>query len=102
MSSGPSRVALAAAVVTAALAVVAAAWVGGSAPVSARPPLAAALAVVPESATTVGFTHWEAALHGRSLAATRQRDLATRSVIMDLPSDITSPLGVTAKDLEWE
>lgn len=102
MSSAPSRVAPVIAAVIIAAAVALSALAGGAAPVGSRPSLAAALGVLPESTTVVGFTDWRAAQDGRSAVEAQQRDLLTRSVVGDFAPEILAPLGVTPRDLQWE
>lgn len=90
-----------------AVAVIAAAalgiFLGGSAPVGGRTPLATAVASVPADVTVLGFTDW-ASIHARySGFDTGERDLSTRSVLAegDL-GQIRSTLGWELSDLAWE
>lgn len=75
---------------------------GGSAPVTGRTPLSAAVATLPPSMVGVGFTDWNAALRGQSASDARRRDLLTRSVFRDLAESVRAPTGLQTQDIAWE
>jgi hypothetical protein len=64
--------------------------------------LSQALAAVPDSKTSVGFTNWDAALAGQRTGEAQRRDLLTRSVLRELSSDLGAPLGLRLADIAWE
>jgi len=97
-----SRIALAASVVIAAAAVAVGVSAGGSGPVHGRGPLAAAMSSLPQSTTVAGFTDWAYATQRGSLDTARERDLVTRSALIDEASGLASVLGVRLRDLRWE
>ncbi len=89
------------------IAVVAAAtlgyFLGGSAPVGGRTPLAAAVASVPADVTVLGFTDWGPILDRYTVDEALDRDLSTRSALVDADLDqIRSVLGWRLQDLAWE
>src|SRR5689334_21343985 len=82
---GGARLALAGVVVAAAA--VAGVAAGGSGPVHGRGPLAGAVSVLPASTVNANFTYWEPILRSHTVAEARERDLVTRSVIIDSSGD---------------
>lgn len=97
-----SRIALAVAVVVAAAAVALGISVGGSGPAHGRGPLAAAMSSLPQSTTVSGFTDWAYITRHGSLDTARERDLVTRSALIDVVPGLASALGVRLRDLKWE
>lgn len=97
-----SRIALAASVVVAAAAVGVGLSAGGSGPVHGRGPLAAAMSSLPQSTTVAGFTDWAYVRQRGSLDTARERDLVTRSALIDVVPGLASALGVRLRDLQWE
>jgi hypothetical protein len=97
-----TRIALAASVVAAAAAVAAGFSVGGSGPAHGRGSLAAAMSSLPQSTTVAGFTDWAYVTRRGSLDTARERDLVTRSALIDEASGLSSALGVRLGDLRWE
>ena len=97
-----SRVALAASVVVAAAAIGVGISVGGSGPAHGRGPLAAAMSSLPQSTAVAGFTDWGYITQHRSLNVARERDLITRSALIDVAPGLAAVLGVRLGDLRWE
>ena len=97
-----TRIALAASVVVATAAVAVAVRSGGSGPVHGRGSLAAAMSSLPQSTTVAGFTDWAHVSKYRSLDVARERDLVTRSALIDVAPGLASALGVRLRDLQWE
>ena len=75
---------------------------GGAAPVGSRGPLAGALGVMPAKVGSVAFTDWRRALHGQTATEAGRRDLMTRSVFWSMAPALHRPLGLSARDVEWE
>jgi hypothetical protein len=96
------RTALAASVVVASAAVAVGISVGGSAPAHGRGPLAAAMSSLPQSTTVAGFTDWSYVTRTGSLNTARERDLVTRSALIDVAPGLASALGLRLRDLRWE
>lgn len=97
-----TRIAVAAAVVASA-AVAVGVSAGGSAPAHGRGPLAAAMSSLPQSTTVAGFTDWAyVAQRNGSLYDAAERDLVTRSALIDVAPGLASALGVRLRDLRWE
>lgn len=97
-----SRIALAASVVVAGAALTVGIVVGGSGPAHGRGPLAAAMSSLPESTVVAGFTDWSYVAEHRSLNDARERDLVTRSALIDVAPGMAAVLGVRLRDLQWE
>jgi len=97
-----TRVALAASLVIGVAAVVVGISVGGSGPSHGRGPLAAAMSSMPQSTTVAGFTDWSYVARRGSLDTARERDLVTRSVLIDVAPGLASAIGVRLRDLRWE
>ncbi|HKY58561.1 MAG TPA: hypothetical protein VJL80_11010 [Aeromicrobium sp.] len=97
-----TRSALVASVVVAAAAVGVGVSVGGSAPAHGRGPLAAAMSSLPQSTTVAGFTDWSYVTQHRSLDMARERDLVTRSALIDVAPGLAAVLGVRLRDVRWE
>jgi hypothetical protein len=102
MFGAGSRMALAASVVAVAAALDAGVGLGGSGPVHGRGPLAAAVSTLPRSTTVVSFTDWQHISDRYDAREAMQRDLATRSVIIDDPAGLRRWLGVRLSDVSWE
>jgi hypothetical protein len=98
---GP-RMALAASVVVTAAALGVGVAAGGSAPAEGRGPLAAAVASLPRSTTVASFTDWERVIDHYDLREAMERDLVTRSVIIDDHAGLDRWLGVDVPDVAWE
>jgi hypothetical protein len=96
------RTALAASVVVAAAAIAVGISVGRSGPAHGRGPLAAAMSSLPQSTTVAGFTDWSYVARRGSLNAARERDLVTRSALIDVAPGLASALGLRLRDLQWE
>lgn len=78
-------------------------FLGGSAPVGGRSPLATAVASVPPNVSVLGFTDWGAILDRYSVDEALDRDLSTRSALASSDLDeIRSVLGWRLQDLAWE
>jgi hypothetical protein len=99
---GGIRIAVAASVVAAAAAVAIGFSGGASGPAYGRGPLAGAMSSLPESTTVAGFTDWAHVRRLGSLSAARERDLVTRSALIDVAPDLESTLGLGLRDLRWE
>lgn len=97
-----TRIALAASVVVVAAAVAVGISAGGSGPAHGRGPLAAAMSSMPQSTTVAGFTDWSYVTRHGSLDTARERDLVTRSVLIDVAPGLASATGVRLRDLQWE
>jgi len=97
-----TRIALAASVVVAAVAVAVGVSVGGSGPAHGRGPLAAALSTLPASTTVAGFTDWTYVTERGSLNVAQERDLVTRSALIDVAPGLARVLGLRLRDLRWE
>src|SRR5690349_1494461 len=97
-----SRIALAASVIVAAGALAVGISVGGSGPAHGRGPLAASMSSLPQSTVVAGFTNWAYVTQRGSSETVRQRDLVTRSVLVDVAPGLASTLGVRLQDLQWE
>jgi hypothetical protein len=97
-----SRIALAASIVAAGAALAVGFSVGGSGPAHGRGPLAAAMSSLPESTVVAGFTDWSYVTEHRPLNMARQRDLVTRSALIDVAPGMATVLGVRLRDLQWE
>ena len=97
-----ARTGLAASVVVAAASLVLGVLAGGSGPALGRGPLAAAMSSLPESSTVAGFTDWSYVTQHRSLSDARERDLVTRSALIDDAPGLATALGVRLRDLQWE
>ncbi len=97
-----SRRALAVAAVVAAGAVGVGVSLGASGPAHGRGPLAAAVSSLPASTTVAGFTDWDHVSQVGSLTTARERDLVTRSALVDIAPGMTDVLGVRLRDLDWE
>lgn len=97
-----TRMGLAAAAVVVAGAVAVGVAVGGSGSAHGRGPLAAAMSSLPASTTIAGFTDWAYVAQHHSLNAARERDLVTRSALVDEAPGLTKALGVRLRDLQWE
>jgi hypothetical protein len=102
MSGVRSRTAVAASVVVIGVAVVLGFVAGASAPASGRGPLAAAVATLPSSTTVAGFTDWQHIVDHYGLDAAMDRDLVTRSVLVDDYEGLSKTLGVRLGDVSWE
>lgn len=96
------RIALLASVVVVAAAVGAGISAGGSGRAHGRGSLAAAMGSLPRSTTVASFTDWASITQRRSLAAAAERDLVTRSVLVEVAPGFTRALGVRLRDLQWE
>ena len=78
-------------------------FLGGSAPVGGRTPLATAVASVPADVTVIGFTDWASILDRYTVDEALERDLSTRSALADADLDqIRAVLGWRLQDLAWE
>jgi len=97
-----TRIALAASVVAGAAAVALGISVGGSGPAHGRGSLAAAMSSLPQSTTVAGFTDWAYVTRRGSLDTARERDLVTRSALIDDTPGLAAALGLRLHDLEWE
>jgi hypothetical protein len=97
-----SRIALAASVVVAAAAIGVGMAAGGSGPGHGRGSLAAAMSSLPQSTVVAGFTDWAYVTEHRSLNVARERDLITRSAVVDVAPGLAARLGVRLQDLQWE
>ena len=102
MLRGGTRIAIAASMVVAAAALAVGFSAGDSGPAHGRGPLAGAMSSLPASTTVAGFTDWAHVTDRGSLTAARQRDLVTRSALIDVAPGLTAVLGVRLRDLEWE
>lgn len=100
MFRGGPRLALAAGVAAAAAGLGVAA--GGSGPVHGRGPLSGAVSALPASTVNANFTHWDSILRSHTVAEARERDLVTRSAIIDSSSDLEAGLGIRLRDVVWE
>lgn len=96
------RTALAASVIVAVVAVAVGISIGGSGPAHGRGPLAAAMSSLPQSTTVAGFTDWSYVTRSGSLNTARERDLVTRSALIDVAPGLASALGLRLRDLQWE
>ena len=97
-----TRTALVGSVVVAAAAIGVGVSVGGSAPTHGRGPLAAAMSSLPRSTTIAGFTDWSHVAQRGSLYVAGERDLVTRSALIDEAPGMADVLGVRLRDLRWE
>src|SRR5690242_10955584 len=97
-----SRIALAASVVVAAAARAVGMSGGGSGPGRGRGALAAGVSSLPKSTVVAGFTDWSYVTEHRSLNDARERDLITRSALIDVAPGVATVLGVRLRDLQWE
>lgn len=97
------RVRAAAAVTVVSVAALLGYFFGGSAPAGGRAPLAVAVAGVPADVSVLGFTQWEKVLARYSVPEALDRDLSTRSVLIDSDlAEIRSVLGWRLRDVAWE
>lgn len=97
-----SRSAAVVSVIIAAAAVAVGAFAGGSGPAHGRGPLAAAMSSMPESTLVAGFTDWRHVMRQGSLTQARERDLVTRSALIDVAPGLAVALGVKLRNIEWE
>ncbi|MFL6089433.1 MAG: hypothetical protein ACJ71Z_04765 [Aeromicrobium sp.] len=97
-----ARPAFVAAVVAIAAALGIGIGLGGSAPAHGRGGLGAAAASLPKSTTVLGFTDWQHIVDRYDLSEASQRDLVTRSVLVDDPSGVKRWLGVGLHAVAWE
>lgn len=96
-------IAMAASVIVSAAAVAVGVSAGASGPAHGRGPLAAAMSSLPQSTTVAGFTDWAYVTQERgSLYVAEERDLVTRSALIDVAPGLASALGVRLRDLRWE
>ena len=94
---------VAASVIVSAAAIAAGVSAGGSGPAHGRGPLAAAMGSLPRSTTVAGFTDWAYVTQERgSRYVAEERDLVTRSALIDVTPGLASALGVRLRDLQWE
>jgi len=97
-----TRIAVAASVIVATAAVVVGVSAGGSGPAHGRGSLAAAMSTLPQSTTVAGFTDWAYVTRQGSLYAAEERDLVTRSALIDVAPGLARVLGLRLRDLRWE
>ena len=102
MFRGATRIVVAVSIVIAAAAVATGFSAGVSGPASGRGPLAGAMSSLPDSTNVAGFTDWAHVRSLGSLAAARERDLVTRSALIDVAPGLESTLGLGLRDLRWE
>ena len=97
-----TRTAMASSVLLAAAAIGVGVLTGGSGPAHGRGALAGAMSSLPESTNVAGFTDWAQVARAGSLTRARERDLVTRSVLIDVAPQLKSTLGIGLGDLQWE
>ena len=102
MFRGVTRVAVAASIVVAAAVVAIGFSAGASGPAHGRGPLAGAMSSLPDSTYVAGFTDWAHVRRLGSLSVARERDLVTRSALIDVGPGLKSTLGLGLRDLRWE
>lgn len=102
MSAARSPVTAVAAAAVTLCAVVAGVVAGGGAPATGRAPLAAAVSTMPRTMTVVGFTDWRRVTDHYTLSKARERDLVTRSALIDEASEVRRLFGWRLGDVRWE
>jgi hypothetical protein len=102
MFRGATRTVVAASIVVAAAAVGIGFSAGASGPAHGRGPLPGAMSSLPDSTYVAGFTDWAHVRRLGSLTAARDRDLVTRSALIDVAPGLESTLGLGLRDLRWE
>lgn len=102
MVRGGTRMAVAASIVVAAAAVGVGISAGASGPAHGRGALAGAMSSLPDSTYVAGFTDWAHVRRLGSLSVARERDLVTRSALVDVAPGLERALGVALRDLRWE